>query len=161
VNRRESWVRSILLFAVGFVATSKLIDRILPYDLDPLLHAKMTHFQRHKDEYTTLFIGDSRIYRELVPTQFDAALRSAGVESESFNLALLAMSIPEAHFLLERVAALRPKRLKYVIVGSPPVRSALGAPLGETSIGARWRKRGGSSPLISPASNRAARPRSR
>jgi len=111
-------VTAVFFVALGLASTARVIDRLVPEDIDDFITAKMKVFERRKDDYTAVFIGDSRVYREVVPERFDQTLGAAGAPSLSFNLAAPGMCLFEAHHLLSRLAGLRPKKLRYVFLGA-------------------------------------------
>src|SRR5579883_3024875 len=107
-----------LCLAAGFAGTLAAMSWLLPFDYDPSLHVKFEHFKATKDDYTVLAIGASRVFREIVPDRLDSTFRARGIESRTFNMALAGMESLEAHFILEHVAALHPKNLRVVLVGT-------------------------------------------
>ena len=83
---------------------------------DDSLSAKLAYFEANKDRYTSLFIGNSRLYRGLNPAVFDQVITTAGEPSNSFNFGIPAMTAAEINKVVRRVAAADPCCLKYVVV---------------------------------------------
>lgn len=82
----------------------------------PTVSDKLAVFGAHREEWDTVFIGSSRVFNQLSPKLFDADRRAAGQASRSFNLAASAMRPPEDFQTLGRALALRPTRLRLVIM---------------------------------------------
>lgn len=99
----------------AFVLTRQLIDFLAPLHV-PLLSVKWAHFLAHRDEYTTVYIGTSLVRHHVVPEVVDAELRARGIHEHSFNLGISRMTYPEARLLVERLIALRPAKLRRVVL---------------------------------------------
>lgn len=80
------------------------------------LERKWRQFERQAEDCDVLFLGTSRIYRNLDPAAFDKTLYEQGLCVRSFNLGLPRMSILEARELVERLASRGPGRLKLVVL---------------------------------------------
>lgn len=80
------------------------------------IEQKWQEFASVADECDVLFVGTSRVERNLDPAAFDAALGRQGLNVRSFNFGLPRMSILEAEVLLDRLAVRRPRRLKLVVI---------------------------------------------
>jgi hypothetical protein len=65
------------------------------------------------------------VYRHVVPEVFDAATAAAGLPTRSFNFGIGGMQGLETEFVLERVLALRPAKLRWVWIdpGDPAERT--------------------------------------
>lgn len=94
---------------------------------------KLAYFERHKDEFDTLFIGSSRIYHGIAPQIFDAALKT-----RSLNLGIDGMNMPESSCFLEKILAQKPARLKWVFVELTPFRLSMDENRLETARGMYW-----------------------
>ncbi|MGK7894863.1 MAG: hypothetical protein AB4372_14915, partial [Xenococcus sp. (in: cyanobacteria)] len=68
----------ISIFGVTFALWSLIFGRITPLPEIPVVSYKLEKFSEKKDEYNTIFIGSSRIYRHVVPSQFDNLMKSRG-----------------------------------------------------------------------------------
>lgn len=117
---------SILIFFAALIGTGLVLSEIRPFAAVPALKEKFAWFATHADDYDTLFIGTSRIYRGIQPAVFDEATAAAGVPTHSFNLGIDAMSPPEDAYVLERIANLRPKHLRWVFIETGPTRPGVG-----------------------------------
>lgn len=81
-----------------------------------MVSEKYEHLVRHRDDYDLLFVGSSRLNHGIIPQKFDAAVkRVTGKNIRSFNAAYDAMWPPESFYYLERLLALKPKKLRWVI----------------------------------------------
>ncbi|MES2570644.1 MAG: hypothetical protein V4710_11400, partial [Verrucomicrobiota bacterium] len=86
---------NICLALTMFVIVCRVINGLLPRQPVPIVSEKLAYFARHRDEYDTLFIGSSRVYRQIDPALFDQVTREAGVPTRSFNLGIDSMFSPE------------------------------------------------------------------
>src|SRR6185369_9557893 len=104
----------------ALVGSGALLSEIQP--LVPEAREKYAWLAGHADDYDTLFLGSSRVYRGIIPAVFDKLTAAAGVPTHSFNLGIDGMKPPEDAYVLERVLALRPKRLRWVFIETGDVR---------------------------------------
>lgn len=100
---------------VGFVAAAALIGRAVPPYL-PVVTPKQEHLSAHKDAYTTLFLGTSIMYRNVVPEIFSKEMGRLGHEEPAFNFGAPHMTLAEARLILDRILAIRSSRLKTIVV---------------------------------------------
>jgi len=77
---------------------------------------KLLFFQSHKNEFDTLFVGSSRFYHQISPAIFDDITRQRGAPTHSFNFGVDGMHLPESFYVLERILATKPARLKWVFI---------------------------------------------
>jgi len=77
---------------------------------------KFREYARHKDEYDTLILGSSRAFRGFDPQHFDRLMEDAGTPTRAFNFGIPGARVMEIDRLLERIAALRPARLRWLLV---------------------------------------------
>ncbi|MEB3883316.1 hypothetical protein [Lyngbya sp. CCY1209] len=82
----------------------------------PVVSAKLNQFSEKKDEYQAIFIGSSRIYRHIVPSQFDRLMASQGYPIQSYNFGVSGMTVPETHFVLQQILAMTPQNLEFVFL---------------------------------------------
>jgi hypothetical protein len=115
-------VLSVLAFFVGGAVVAAAIGACLPMPEIVPVTTKLEHFRAHADEYTAIFFGSSRVYHQLIPSQFDAALREAGVESKSFNAGVDGMHMPELAYYAEQYLRCRPAKLRWVFIEAGPLR---------------------------------------
>jgi len=104
------------LFALAFLSTASLLERLSPRPELGLLADKLTRFTAEKDEYDVAFFGSSRVYRGIDPERFDAEMAVRHQPLRSFNFGIAGMKPHETNALIRRVLALEPARLRWVMV---------------------------------------------
>ncbi len=113
--RLLSYVLNIAVFAGVFFVASAVASRELPVPNIMVLKPKLEHFAANKDVYNTLFVGSSRVYRELVPEIFEEEMAAQGhLGVKAFNLGVPGMRVPEALYVLKQVLATQPAKLRWV-----------------------------------------------
>lgn len=116
--QRGRAIRSLGVAAASFLFVAWLLQNGLAAigrrPRSQALEHKWQEFELAADECDVLFVGTSRVERNLDPAAFDEALREHGIAARSFNFGLPRMSILEAEAVLERLEARRPQRLKVV-----------------------------------------------
>jgi hypothetical protein len=119
VGRAFRYLRNVVVFMAFFIITASAIqsatDRGVPYTIASI-GPKYEYFATHKDEYNTLFLGSSLLYRHLSPKVFDATMEKQGFASYSFNFGAGGMRLFETRFLLRELMELQPKNLKWVFI---------------------------------------------
>lgn len=116
-NRVRRWLwrlGNLAAFLMGFAAVAWVLAPRASIEL--LLQAKLDHFERHKDEYDLVFFGSSRPYRAFDPPVFSAEMARHGREIRAFNFGIGAMRPHEMDALMRRVLAMRPERLRWVLI---------------------------------------------
>lgn len=93
-----------------------------PYWGHPGLEAKYDWWQDRAAEYEVLFIGASRVYRQVVPSVFDHTVKNRSVRS--FNFGLPAFFFPETVFLTRNVLEEGNSALRYIFFGLDRVSEA-------------------------------------
>lgn len=119
VPRRRPLARAlgqVGLCAAAFLAVAAGVRRLVPWPEEYGLRAKMEHLAAHKDELDLVFVGSSRVFRAFDPRVFDAALSAAGHPLRSFNLGVGGMRAFEQDYVLGRLLALEPARLRWVLL---------------------------------------------
>ena len=111
----------LALAATTFFGVAALMRGFVPWPTGLGLQAKVEYFEAHKDEFDTIFIGSSRTVRGLDNRLVEARLREAGVEMNSFNLAVGGMRTFEQDFLLREILAMKPANLTRVFFEGGPV----------------------------------------
>ncbi len=111
MNRRAAQIAPILAALVAFLVTASVAHHLLP-PTPTRITRKLDHFWQRADEYTTVFVGSSVVFRQIDPRQFDAELRRAGVSARSYNLGADAMSLGEEAHLVHAILEARPARLR-------------------------------------------------
>jgi hypothetical protein len=87
--------------AAAFLGTCIALHAFLPSPNVQEVGTKMRFFAAHKDEFDTIFVGSSRIYRGVSPSAFDEVMGKAGVPSHTFNFDVNGMHPPERFYVLE------------------------------------------------------------
>ena len=116
---RPSILRALLLTAVvltAFALTCQLLRANLPRFPGLTPTHKFEFFEKHRDEYDTVFIGPSSVYRHVEPHTFDTVLAEHGVPCTSFNFGVNAITSLETLYTLDRILQLQPARLKRVFI---------------------------------------------
>jgi hypothetical protein len=108
----------LLIALAGYLAVSEPL-RVWLVPRPPSTRAKLDVFERTRDEYDAVFIGSSRIVHGLRPDVIDPLLSKQGMRFRSFNLAMPAMRSYEINWMIEQLKAMRPARLRYVLVEAP------------------------------------------
>jgi hypothetical protein len=81
-----------------------------------IVSEKLAFLSEHPDDYDILFVGSSRVYRQISPATFDRVLGEAGYPLRSFNLGIGAAKVPEVAFLLKRLANEQTIRPRYIFI---------------------------------------------
>jgi len=127
-----------VLFLAACAAGCALLGRVAPFPEVPGIYPKWTHFREHRDDFDVLFLGSSRFYHQIIPAQFDAAVGAAGQRVNSFNFGYDGMWPPESYYLLRQLLALRPARLKWVVVDLMDINTQLDVRNNSTLRMAYW-----------------------
>ena len=107
----------LLACLVTFVLLWQLLSsRLTSRPYVPLVSEKLAYFEQHKDDYDAIFIGSSRIYRQVSVPTFDSDISTSQDNVKSFNFGVFGMKMPETYFWLEKVLQTHPKKLKWVFV---------------------------------------------
>lgn len=101
-----------LLFVAACAAGCALIGRRAPFPEVPGIFPKWSYFRENRDRIDVLFLGSSRFYHQIIPAQFDAAVGRV----HSFNFGYDGMWPPESFYLLRQLLAMRPAKLKWVVI---------------------------------------------
>jgi hypothetical protein len=112
-------IRGLALVAVflgALTGAAALVSRVDPFREVPTLREKWAHWLQHKEEYDTLFIGTSRIYRGLKPSVFDQVTAAGGLPTHTFNFGVDAMLAPEDAYVAGYILRNPPKNLKWVFL---------------------------------------------
>ena len=99
------------IFLAAVALGCAVLGWLAPFPEVPGIVEKWRYFLPRKDGYDTLFLGSSRFHHQIIPARFDAA---AG--TRSFNFGYDALWLPESSHLLRRLLALRPARLRWVVL---------------------------------------------
>lgn len=102
----------MIRFAIGIT----IFSQIIPSPEIPLVTSRLENFAKNKDKYNAVFIGSSRIYRHIVPSEFDKLMERRGKEIKSYNFGIYSMRSLESYFFLKKILAMEPKNLEYVFI---------------------------------------------
>jgi hypothetical protein len=108
---------SLVAAVAGFALALAVLHAVL--DLPPQIEGyseKLTHYQRHADQYSVLFVGSSRVFRHMVPAAFDEAAVEAGLEVRSFNIGMDALNLIELKTLLGAIGRTGNGSSRYVLI---------------------------------------------
>lgn len=112
-------IRHLAVAASGlsaFVLTCLSVDHAFPRELPWLMREKVAHESAHGDSYDALFVGSSRMENNVMPTIFDRAAAEHGLTIHTFNEGISGMYPPQDAYLLDRILAARPTRLRWVFL---------------------------------------------
>ncbi|MGD1808060.1 hypothetical protein ACP6PL_21865 [Dapis sp. BLCC M126] len=108
------WRCTIFLISLGI--GSIIFGKIIPSPEIPVVTSKLENFTKNKDKYNVVFIGSSKIYRHIVPSEFDKAMERRGKEISSYNFGVSSMQSLESYFFLKKILAMKPKNLEYIFI---------------------------------------------
>ena len=109
--------RNAGIFLAALTGVHLLLDACLPLPDLGKVSEKLAYFERHANEFDAVFIGSSRVYRQIAPALFDERVTAAtGQPMHSFNLGAPSMFLPESLFVIDRVMARRPVRLRWMFI---------------------------------------------
>ena len=112
----KKFLVNLLFFVCLYLGINKLISLFVsPYHGNPFYLEKYNYFAQHQDDYNTLILGSSRVYRHIKPNYLDELLKD--YETSTFNLAAPSTFNPEAYYLYEKLLnVLEKDRIKYVFL---------------------------------------------
>src|SRR4051812_35293746 len=99
-THRGHYIRNFAIALAALVSSCLTIHALRPFPDIPKLTPKLRYFTAHKDEFDTIFIGSSHVFRGIVPKAFDSATGSAALPTHSFNFGLDGMQPPESLYFL-------------------------------------------------------------
>jgi hypothetical protein len=115
-------VGNVLVFcvvlALACTAVRRVLERMpgLQLEEDGAPAVKVTHAREHADAYELLFLGSSRVYRQINPTVFDAVLAEHGIAVRSYNLGLPGMRFYELLRRIDQILEERPPALRWLVL---------------------------------------------
>lgn len=115
----SSTARALALAATALAAALLVrgaLHAALPGPFDPLARAKLVALDARLGSIDTLFVGSSLTYRQVDPALFDRETAARGTPTRSFNLGMSALGPLELDWLLDHVAAEKPRSLRWVVV---------------------------------------------
>jgi hypothetical protein len=115
----SAWLRGAALVGLGvlaFAATGAAIRAQLPWPAEGALDARWRHLRAHADEFDLVFVGSSNLARGIDPVAVDRELARLGHPIRSYNLGADNMQSTEVGYVLRQIVALRPSRLRFVVI---------------------------------------------
>ena len=106
----------MLLGLGAFFAVSAGVRAVIPMPAEFGLRAKLDYFEQHADEFDAVFIGSSRVFRDIRPVLLERELKQAGIEFRSFNFGIGGMEDFEADHILRAVLEVAGERLQWVFI---------------------------------------------
>lgn len=106
----------LLIFALAMMAAASAIRGLTPTPFIRYLTPKVEHLKEHSDRYDLLFVGSSRVFRQISPRVFDERMRSHQIETRSFNAGVPAAKSVELWHLLRGFAGDGGVRARYVLI---------------------------------------------
>lgn len=116
MKRSIHHLRSALVLTLSLVVVSAAIRQFTPAPFLRHVTPKLMHLGSNFDKYEILFVGSSRVYRQISPRVFDEHLRSRDLDLPSFNLGVPAAKSVEVWHLLRELATDRRVRARYVLI---------------------------------------------
>jgi hypothetical protein len=114
------FIKKILLFFIPLFAAGIIGDHLRnPYYGNKVHSQKINILKEHAGEFNTVFMGSSRVYRQLNPELFDSLLTHLNLHT--YNLASPASFNPESYFLYEQLLEEDNLQLKYAILEIAPM----------------------------------------
>ncbi len=84
-----------------------------------VLSEKFEDLAASGDQYDLIFLGTSETFRHVNPAVVDEELAACGLDIRTLNFGVPALQEPEFRYMVERLLAERPERLRYVVVQDP------------------------------------------
>jgi hypothetical protein len=109
-------LRNMFVLVPALFACSAVIHQLTPAPFVRSLTPKLTHLEESPDAYDILFVGSSRVFRQISPKIFDQELRAHDFNLRSFNAGVPAAKSVEVWHLLRGFAADKKIRAKYVLI---------------------------------------------
>jgi hypothetical protein len=100
----------------GWFAVAAAVETTIPWLGPDLIGQKLGVLADDVHEYHAVFLGSSRIYRQLDPVVFDQVFADAGRAMRSFNLGAPDMRMPEVLYLARWLIDQSPRRLELLVV---------------------------------------------
>jgi len=102
------------LFALLLWSALCLMDAVLPYYWgNPGYASKMEYIEKKRDSFNVFFMGSSRIYRQVMPSVFDAHTQGT---TRSFNLGYGGTFSPESYYLFDHFIRKKAVQPTYILL---------------------------------------------
>lgn len=122
-QKQSSIVKSFrysFLAIFSFLITTYLFHQIVPDSIIPknidFIGPKYAHYQAHKNDYDTLFLGSSRVLNHINPDVVDQAAKAEGLKINSYNFGVPALREIHTYILLRDILKDAPDSLKWVFI---------------------------------------------
>ncbi len=110
IPRALKFAGSVGCFAIALLLVCAVSRTVFPIQPETgRLHRKLEYLAAHRDEFNALFLGSSRVFRQISPAIFDAVAAEHGAKLRSFNFGMDGMFAPEDSYVCEQIFKLRPK----------------------------------------------------
>ena len=97
----------LALGLLAFVVTVVALRPLSSAETRPLGIAKLEGFLRQPGRYDVVAVGNSRVYRHIVPAVLESELDRRGVAARAYNLGASMMSFDELAYLLREAVRRR------------------------------------------------------
>ena len=118
-------LRCAIAFVACWLITCLLLRTLQPLRDVPQVREKLEWLAAAPEAYDTLFVGSSRVRRQLSPKVFDETMLAKGHPTSSFNFGIDAMTFPELSYVLKKSLRRIESPLRYVIIDINPLRRRL------------------------------------
>ena len=126
-ERRPSILLHGALFLVAFVATLAAVRAAVRTTPEvrvvghPLLHWKYLNYPIQKHDRNVVFVGSSRVFRQLDPRLFDREMRERGHATNSLNFGYPGVWMLEMLFMVDFILDQQPSALEYLVIELQPL----------------------------------------
>jgi len=111
----------VLLALASFVLGALLVDLAVPNETRGNIGAAHRVFREQADEIDVVFIGSSRVQAGVDVQALEDEWQKSGAELRAFNFGVPGMRTLEQGHVLRQVLALRPERLRWVVLEALPI----------------------------------------
>jgi hypothetical protein len=132
-------LRNLVVFLAGLAAAASVLVALVPFPKMGNLSRKDQHYRKHRDDYSLVYVGSSRVFHEFIPKQFDAALAARGQAVKSFNFGQDGMWPPESLYMVRKIIAQRSPKLRWVLIDLMDIKVTFGeGEVGATTLRALY-----------------------
>jgi hypothetical protein len=108
---------NVAICVCAFGLTAAALHQLRTSETRPLAVAKLEAFLQDKDQFDIVAVGNSHVYRHVVPEVLEQELARHGVPGRTYNLGAPSMSFDELVHQVRAIAAAKPARLRVVLIG--------------------------------------------
>jgi hypothetical protein len=103
---------------VILIAVNSLVHRyFLPFGWgDNVLYVKYRHYEEHKEDFNTLFLGGSLVYRHVDPHLLDSLTNANGLATSTYNLGVDGNGFVKCNMELDKILEDPSPELKYIFM---------------------------------------------